>query len=109
MRVVKNLVKTMQEEQKRSVYYYRVVKGVKMGVQAYGIEIERLDMEGEDIINIERDSVECISPQPHKVYDLLNILYNNLVSPLHLVDIIGEYVDSYIVDFDNDFKCIATN
>lgn len=109
MRVVKNLVKTMQEEHKKSVYCYRVVKGVKLGVQAYGIEVERLDMEGEEIINIERNAVEGISPQPHKVYDLVNILYNNLVSPLHLVDIIGEFVDLYIEDFDNDFKRLATN
>ncbi|WP_040213314.1 DUF6514 family protein [Clostridium polynesiense] len=109
MRVVKNLVRIMEDANRKSIYYYRVVKGIKMGIQAYGIEIERIDMEGEDIINIERDSIDSITPQRYKVYDLINILYDNEVSPIHLVDIIGEYVDSYISDFDKTLNCIATN
>ena len=57
-------------------------------------------MNGQEINNIERDSVEYISPALYKVNSLLSLLYNNNVSPVHLVDVIGEYVDEYVEDFD---------
>ncbi|MDF2675395.1 MAG: Uncharacterized protein K0R09_3667, partial [Clostridiales bacterium] len=40
---------------------------------------------------------------------LLKMLYENIVSPLHLLDILGEYVDEYIIDFDSALKDTATN
>ncbi|WP_407644975.1 DUF6514 family protein [Clostridium polyendosporum] len=41
-----------------------------------------------------------ISPQRHKVHNLLKMIYDNGVSPRHLIDILGEYVDTYVIDFD---------
>ena len=109
MKVIKSLNTSIKYGSRRSVYYYRVVRGITHGVQAYGIEVERVDYEGEDIVSIERDAVETISPHPHKVYELLNLLYSNIVSPIHLIDVIGEFVDDYIQDFDRGFCEIATN
>ncbi len=109
MRVLKNLTRAIEDENSKRLYCYRVVSGNKLGVQAYGIEVERIDTEGNEVINVERDCVECISPHPHKVYELLNILYNNAVSPIHLIDIIGEYVDECVSDFDESYECLATN
>ena len=100
MKVIKSLNTSIKYGSRRSVYYYRVVRGITHGVQAYGIEVERVDYEGEDIVSIERDAVETISPHPHKVYELLNLLYSNIVSPIHLIDVIGEYVDEYVSDFN---------
>ncbi len=109
MRVLKNLVASIEEGKKKSIYYYRVVRGIKQGVQAYGIEAERIDYINGELSNIERDSIEAISPQLHKVYELLNLLHSNLVSPIHLVEILGDYVDEYITDFDRYYDEIATN
>ena len=37
------------------------------------------------------------------------MLYENQVSPIHLIDIIGEYVDEYVNDFTNiDLNAIKT-
>lgn len=80
-----------------------------MEVQTYGIEIERQDIIDDSIINIERDSVKSISPHRHKVHALLKLLYDNCVSPIHLVEILGEYIDEYIIDFNESQKEIATN
>lgn len=80
-----------------------------MEVQSYGIEIERQDIIDDCIVNIERDSVKSISPYRHKVHALLKLLYDNCVSPIHLIEILGDYIDEYIMDFNESQKEIATN
>lgn len=117
MLVVENLVMNTKEGDKECNYYYRLLKdevtlnygGESVEVQAYGIEIERQDRIDGNIINIERDYIKCISPQRYKVHKLLKLLYNNTVSPVHLVDILGDYIDEYIIDFDKKLMDIATN
>lgn len=108
MMVVESLNRNMNREDITCNYFYRLIKGQasittggeKMTVQTYGIEIERQDVREGEIVNIERDSVNSISPQRHKVHNLIRLLYDYEVSPVHLIDVIGEYVDEYIIDFD---------
>lgn len=118
MTVVENLSKSMIcGESTKFNYTYRLTKSeitlnnddesVKM--QAYGIEVERKDYVDEILINIDRDYVNVISPYRHKVHNLLKLLYDNLVSPCHLVDVIGEYIDDNIGEFDEKIKEIAVN
>ncbi|MBI6873250.1 DUF6514 family protein, partial [Clostridium aciditolerans] len=76
-------------------------------VQSYGIEIERQDLVDGKLVNIERDCVKSISPERHKVHNLMKLLYDNNVSPIHLIDVLGDYIDEYIVDFDKEIKDIA--
>ena len=52
----------------------------------YGIEIEREDIQGEKIINIEKESVDIISPKKEKVDDILNKLYTHK-KPLQLKNV----------------------
>ncbi|MDB2097813.1 DUF6514 family protein [Clostridium paraputrificum] len=47
-----------------------------------------------------------MSTQRHKVKGLLNLLYKNEVSPIHLIDIIGEYVDKWVGDFEESKKMV---
>jgi hypothetical protein len=116
MVVLENLSKRVTEEDVKHNYFYRLVKSqvsVSMdfdpaGVQAYGIEIERQDIIDDTVVFIERDCVENISPQRHKVKNLLKMLYENTVSPIHMIDILGEYIDEYISDFDEMLKNIGT-
>ncbi|KAJ53222.1 hypothetical protein BD780_003425 [Clostridium tetanomorphum] len=117
MVVVENLIRCSKEGEVEYNYYYRILKdkvvldynGESTEVQSYGIEIERQDIIDENIINIERDYVKCISPQRHKVHKLLKLLHENAVSPIHLIDVLGEYIDEYIIDFDKELMNIATN
>lgn len=116
MDVVENLCKVKENGKVKYIYNYRIIKSTislkyeeeKIDVQAYGIEIERQDIYNGSIINIERDCVKNISPHRHKVHTLLKILYDNVVSPIHLIDIIGEYIDKDITDFDEVYKEIQT-
>ena len=77
-----------------------MIIGEFKGRQAYGIEVERQDVIDGDLVNIERDSVNNISTNKEKVKKLFDLVSKNNVSPIHLIDVIGEYVDEYITDFN---------
>ncbi|GIM28458.1 hypothetical protein CPJCM30710_11240 [Clostridium polyendosporum] len=89
-------------------YFYKLVRNEqrfpigedKMKVQTYGIEVERHDISNGNLINTEIEAIASISPQRHRVHNLLKMIYDNGVSPRHLIDILGEYVDTYVIDFD---------
>jgi len=116
MVVLENLSKKVTEDGVKHNYFYRLIKSqisVSMDnetteMQAYGIEIERQDIVDDTVVFIERDFVENISPQRHKVKNLLKMLHENTVSPIHMIEILGEYIDEYIVDFDEKLKNIGT-
>ena len=101
----------------RHVYFYRLLKSNFtmssenniIEVQSYGIEIERQDMVNEELVSIVREDIINVSSQRHKVHNLLKLLHDNIVSPIHLVDVIGEYVDCYCCDYDQILDNIATN
>jgi len=111
MKVVELLSKRIQgEEDVNYNYIYRLLRtnfqlnsGDKTSeIQSYGIEAERQDICNGSIINIEREFIRNISPHRHKVQELLRLVYNNTVSPIHLIDVLGEHADSCVLDFDED-------
>lgn len=81
-------------------YKYKLIKSLMGEEEVFGIEIERLDVKGDLIIDSFKDSIDLISPIEEKVNALLKMLYENQVSPIHLIDIIGPYADEYVSDFD---------
>lgn len=81
-------------------YAYRLIKKEYKGITAYGIEIERKDYVGLKNVNLEREKIDIVSIHRHKVKQLLMKLYNNQVSPIHLIDIIGSYADEHAYEFD---------
>jgi hypothetical protein len=113
--IVESMIRNEIYDEMKHNYFYRLTKdnvtlsmgGEKVDVQTYGIEIERQDIENGSIVNIERDSVKSISPHRHKVHGLLKFLYDNCVSPVHLIEVLGDYIDEYIVDFDEALKEIS--
>ncbi|MEL7598385.1 MAG: DUF6514 family protein [Clostridiaceae bacterium] len=113
MLVVENLCRSERYEGAEHNYSYRVIKDKvifsecnKLEIQAYGIEVERQDVVDGKVVNIERDFVKCISPHRHKVHNLVKLIYDNIVSPVHLLEVLGEYIDDYITDFDEVLKDI---
>ena len=100
MLIVKNLMDSEEKEDKTKIIYnYRLTKENYLGGQAYGIEVERQDFVEGVLVNIERDKIRKISNIKEKVNNLLEIIHKNKVSPIHIVDILGEYVDNYVIDF----------
>ncbi|ACD24092.1 MULTISPECIES: DUF6514 family protein [Clostridium] len=82
-------------------YKYRLTKSLYKGITAYGIEVQSQNSNTTNKAFNEKDSVNLISINRHNVKTLLTKLYENRVSPLHLIDIIGEYVDEHVCEFDN--------
>lgn len=109
MVVVENLSKNENLEGIKYKYIYRLtkrdfpvkIKNEANNFQCFGIEVECQAIVDNSVISIERNSIEKISPYRFKVHNLLKLIYDNSVSPLHLTDIIGEYVDEYVSDFDS--------
>lgn len=107
MLVVENLCRSQEYESVVYNYSYRIIKDKisfeeynNVEMQSYGIEVERQDVVNNKIVNIEREQIKFISPYKEKVYNLNKMLCDNIVSPLHLLDTVGEYIDEYISDFD---------
>lgn len=84
------------------------VNGVFVDVPCYGIEVISEEFTKGRVISIDGENVEFISPIKAKVLDLINFLKSNEVSPVHLVDIIGDYVDEWVEDFERDARDIVS-
>ena len=100
MMIIENLCKKVRNENNERIYFYRSFNEEYRGRQAYGVEIERHDLENGSLIRIERDSISKVTIFEDKIKDILNLIYDNNVSPIHLVDIIGEYVDNNVFEFN---------
>ncbi|MGG7060064.1 DUF6514 family protein [Clostridium tertium] len=99
MYIVDSLYSSSKNDNKEIRYSYRMISESFFGVQAFGIEAERQDLIEGNVVQIERDLIRKISNKEDKVKTLLNLLHDYQVSPIHLVDILGEYVDNYVSDF----------
>lgn len=99
MKINKTLSKIVNVEENEVKYIYRMTEKSIKNRQAFGIEIERQDFNNGEIIKLERDSVSLVASEEMKANDILVMLFNNLVSPIHLVDIVGEYSDLCAAEF----------
>lgn len=117
MVVVENMSRGKIVGDTRHIYFYRLVRGNiimtsdndKEEIQSYGIEVERQDVVNDELVAIIRDEISNISPHRHKVHNLLKLLYDNIVSPIHLVDLLGEYVDLYCSDYEEILEGTVAN
>lgn len=100
MKIKKSLSKIISIDDKETRYIYRIIENKLKSVQAFGIEIERQDLNNGQIINLERDSVSIVASEEKRANEILMLLFNNIVSPIHLVDIVGEYSDLCINEFN---------
>ena len=74
-------------------YIYKLTEQEGNSVKEYGIEIIREDTENEKVVNELKENVDNISTNKEEISQLLEILSRNPVSPIHLKDIICDYVD----------------
>lgn len=99
MKINKTLNKIVNIDEKEVRYIYRMTEKMIKNRQAFGIEIEKQDFNDGEVINLERDHVSLVASEEKKANDILVLLFNNLVSPIHLVDIVGEYSDLCAAEF----------
>lgn len=112
MNIVDTLSKKVIADGTEYRYEYNITRakvllsdyGINKEVQSYGIEVERKDVIDGKVVNIEREVVKNISPQRHKVQALAKLLWDNVVSPVNFIEVIGENIDEYIIDYDEVFK-----
>ncbi|MDD6771736.1 MAG: DUF6514 family protein [Inconstantimicrobium porci] len=100
MKVEKILETRLSDADRIFNYTYRLIKGQYEGIVSYGIEAEMNEVKDGQVVDIERDGINVISNNKAKVEKLLNILADNKVSPIHFIDVLGEYIDEYAGDFD---------
>ena len=99
MKINKTLSTIVNINEKEVKYIYRMTEKNIRNRQAFGIEIERQDFNDGQVVNLERDYVSLVASEEKRANDILLLLFNNLVSPIHLVDIVGEYADLCVNDF----------
>jgi len=90
------------ECEKEIEYYNKTVK-----LPCFGVEIIREYIGEGNAYQIERDSIESITTYKYKAVQLLKKLYENCVSPIHLIDIAGPIADEWTVDFDEQLNAMA--
>ena len=102
MEIEECLNTTIELDERQINYSYRLIKRLFHCEDVYGIEVERQDIKFGKLVKIERDSIEVVSKSKEKANKFLELLFNNEVSPIHLVDIISPYVeDGYVDEFIN--------
>ena len=112
MEIIESLSKIEAIEGIKCKYFYRLIKSSfctsinneNVKVDCFGIEVERHDIINNCIAKIEKETIERISPYRYKVHNLLKFINDNAVSPIHLIDVLGEYVDEYILDFNDSIE-----
>lgn len=102
MKIKESLSLSIENKEKEIQYFYRLTERETARGIAFGIEVEKQELNEGVLVNIERDSIDIISNKKEKVKHLLDLLYKNNVSPIHLVDVIGKYVDECVQDFDSE-------
>lgn len=98
MRIVETRDISVKINEREMQYIYRLLLKDYNNKKVYGLEVERRDISNNQVVNIERESIEEISIVKDRVKEMIDILYNGIVSPIHVVDILGEEIDKCVAD-----------
>lgn len=95
MKIILSKEKSICDEGITRDYSYRITEtDKKIGdLKFFGIEIERRDYLDGALKTIQRDGEKIISPDYDFVENILNRAYENVVSPIHFIEIFGEDID----------------
>lgn len=99
MKVINQTIKTLTIEETEVKYIYNISESTFEGQEVYGIEIEKSEVLNGKVKDIDREYIEKISLNKSKVEEMFTILAENIVSPIHFIDIMGEEIDKCTFDF----------
>ncbi len=102
------------EEEAACIFRYFLHEGTKniyvndsyINVPCYGIEITSEKLLKGRLVEIYSDRIDVVSSVKDKVLSLIEFLKDNEVSPIHIFDIVGDYADEWVGDFDRDAKAL---
>lgn len=100
---------TVKDEEILREYKYEITESLYRGCKCYGISIKRTDYLNEIIVKEVKESVELVTPDLERATQFVDMLSEKNVSPFHLIDIISEYEDKFIDDFNKLDKVINVN
>lgn len=100
MKILDSICVVLEEENILRKYYYRLTETLFNKSEVFGIEVEREDYTGDTLTKIERETLPIISQDKNSVQALLSKLHKNLVSPIHVIYIIGEDMDNMAYSFN---------
>lgn len=89
-------IKTKYSEGVERVYTYQIISNCEENIIEYGIEARREDKSEGDIIKVEKKQIKNISSDQDRMDEIINLLSRNQVSPIHLQDILSDYIDRYV-------------
>ena len=106
----------VKEDNGEFEYIYNLVENklslemCKDNILAYGVEVQSFIKTNGKMVMVDKEEVKFISPYKYKVKEFMSMLEKNLVSPIHLIDIVEEVIEDYYLDFDNISKvCTSVN
>lgn len=102
MKVIKDSINVLEDENLKYEYSYKIIETKFNKHTLFGIEVERVDYIKGKMVNIEREVIDKISDELVKVERLHKLALDNLVSPIHLIDVLGQYADKYIEEMEEE-------
>lgn len=75
-----------------------------VNVVGYGVNITSEEVGEENGEILYEETIEFVTPYKEKMVKLIDELARNQVSPIHLIDVIGELCDNWSSDFEEDLK-----
>lgn len=98
--VLEKSIKTSFSNGLERIYIYKITEQLEKSSCEYGIEVElKYIMKGENVKNI-KEEVKNISSKKEEVIDILQLLCRNEASPLHLLDILQDYIDRDVIQYN---------
>lgn len=97
--VIEKKVTTKYIDGIERVYVYKVTQQKQHSILEYGVKATREDISKGERVTMVENEVEFISPKKELVIGIVNILSRNEVSPIHLKEIVCDFVDAESINF----------
>ena len=91
--IIEKSIRTKYCEGLERIYTYEITKQYEDNIIEYGVEVRREDKSKAGKIKVVKNRVGSISSNKEKIEEIINILSRNEVSPIHLKDVLRDYID----------------
>lgn len=91
--IIEKSIRTKYCEGLERIYTYEITKQYEDNIIEYGVEVRREDKSKTGQIKVVKNRVGSISSNKEKIEEIINILSRNEVSPIHLKDVLRDYID----------------
>lgn len=97
--VIEKKVTTKYIDGIERIYIYKVTQQKQDSILEYGVKATREDVSKGESVTIVESEVKYISLKKEVVMGIVDILCRNEASPIHLKEIVCDYVDTDSINF----------